>query len=142
MGGKDQFGTSCGVFAGSAPARYEPPPSADMTDAMESYFYNLDVAATNYKAVMETLVRSNAKLTATNSELAHKIMGLTSKNKELQKNMNSLNKKLGNKPSTPSVKPPRVPKLGPSCNKFLYHKPDDCFHLDNNSNKCPAGFSL
>ena len=53
-----------------------------MTDTMESYLYNLSAAATNDKAVLETLVSSNAKLTATNSELAHKIMGITSKNED------------------------------------------------------------
>ena len=52
-----------------------------MTDVMESYFVNLSAASTNDKAVLEILVSSNAKLAVTNSELAHKIMGLTSKNK-------------------------------------------------------------
>ena len=112
-----------------------------MTDAMEYYFDNLAAAATSNKTVLETLVSSNAKLTNTNAELAHKIMGLTSKNEEFQRTMNSLNKNLG-KPSTPSGGPPRVPKLCPNCKKAVYHKPDYFFHPDKNTNKCPGGFRL
>ena len=82
-----------------------------MTNVMESYFVNLSAASTNDKAVLEILVSSNAKHAVTNSELAHKIMGLTLKNEELQRSVNSLNKSLGKKPSAPSGKTPRVPKL-------------------------------
>ena len=85
-----------------------------MTNVMESCFGNLSAASTNDKAVLETLFSSNAKLVATNSELAHKIMGLTSKNKELQRSVNSLNKRLGNKPRAHSGETPRVPKLCPN----------------------------
>ena len=53
-----------------------------MTDTMESYLDNLSASATYYKAVLETLVSSNAKLTATNAKLAHKPMGITSKNED------------------------------------------------------------
>ena len=39
-----------------------------MTDAMEYYFDNFAAAATSNKTVLETLVSSNAKLTATNAK--------------------------------------------------------------------------
>ena len=109
---------------------------------MESYFENLAAAATSDKFVLETLVKSNAKLTATNAELAHKIMGLTSKNEELQRTMNSLNQKLGKPSTTPSGEPPRVTELCPNCNKVVYHKPDGCFHLNKNDNNCMYRFRL
>ena len=69
-------------------------------------------------------------------------MGLTYKNIELHRTVNSPNKKLGNKPSTPSGEPPRVPKLCPNCKKVVYHNPADCFNLDKNVNKHLDGFRL
>ena len=127
-GGKDQFGAANGAFVGFAPAQdkatNEPPTGMEMTDVMKSYFDNLAAAATNDNTVLETLVSSDTELTTTNAELTHTIMGLTSKNEELQRSVNVLNNRVGEKSSAHSGETPSVPKMCPNCKKVVYHKPD------------------
>jgi hypothetical protein len=155
-GGKDQFGSANA-------ATDETPPPDDNNEpvglpALEGYFDNLAAAAVNEKAVLETLVTTNATLTASNAELSATVTKLTNDVRHLQQENNSLRRK-GTAAPPPAVPqpPPReyrrqdrgppiqrlfpTPRHCPNCKRDVRHMPANCHELEANASQRPAGWS-
>ena len=81
--------------------------------ALEGYFDNLCVAATNKKSVLEKLVAKNAKLAATNEDLVAIVKKLSNENKDLQQETYRLKKTGGSR----APKRKRDPTLCPHFKK-------------------------
>jgi hypothetical protein len=147
--GQDQFG---GVAAAAgnarqlqfAPVTAPPPPT---TNDLAGYFDNLAAAATNEKAVLDQLVASNATLTTTNAEMVDAI-------KSLQANVQMLRQELlgfklllangrgrdGGRGGDRGTGGGRPKKLCPNCKREVYHLQAECFELESNKGKRPAGW--
>lgn len=108
-------------------------------DEIAGYFDNLAAATTTERAVLEELVKANATLTSTNEELVGVVKRLTGENKSFQQEVNEFRRRLGNDAAGGVGPLERKPKLCPNCKKVVYHKPDDCFELEKNAAKRPAG---
>ena len=62
---------------------------------MEGFFDNLAAAATNDKAVLAQITDNNTKLVNTNEELAASVKNLTNENRQLQQDINTLQRRVG-----------------------------------------------
>ena len=147
--GQDQFGGVAAAAGNARPLQFAPvtaPPPPNTND-LAGYFDNLAAAATNEKAVLDQLVASNATLTTTNAEMADAI-------KSLQANVQMLRQELlgfktllangrrrdGGRGGDRGTGGGRPKKLCPNCKREVYHLPADCFELEGNKSKRPAGW--
>ena len=62
---------------------------------MEGFFDNLAAAATSDKVVLSQLTDNNTKLVNTNEELLASVKKLTSENRQLQQEINTLRRRVG-----------------------------------------------
>lgn len=115
---------------------------------LDGYFDHLAAATTTEKAVLEELVGTNATLTKTNEELVAVVKKMTTENKLLQNENNSLRKKLtaatvaGTPAGTAPSNTRRVleERKCPHCKKMARHFPSSCYELEKNASKRPAGW--
>lgn len=153
-GGKDQFGSANAATTENLPPSDSEEPMG--LASLEGYFDNLAAAAVNEKAVLESLVASNATLTTSNAELSATVTKLTSDVRHLQQENNALRKKT-NAPTAPAVPPPPPPqprrgwetrqtlfptaRLCANCKRVVRHMPDNCHELEKNASLRPPGWT-
>lgn len=136
----DGLGTSeTGLLAIGGNHRPHAPAPFTM-EVLEGCFDNLAAAATTKRAVMEELVKANGTLTTTNEDLVGVVKKLTAENKQLQQEVNSLCKKAGGDKGPRQQGLGRQPVTCPNCKKPAWHKPDDCFELEQNATRRSVGW--
>ena len=139
VGGQDQFDATHGAAYGAI--RQVPPnqqskgPTRSAAD-LEEYFDALAAAATTKKGVLEYIVKDNAALTTTNTELSASVVGLIKDNKQLSRQVSNWrnNNHIGNKSPAPCPK-----TLCCHCKIKVMHAPDNCFELKKNATRFPRG---
>ena len=142
-GGKEQFGAAhIETPQPARPGTIQPKGSLAREshtmslEAINGYFNKLVAAATNKKLVLEDLVVNLTTLTTRNVEMADTIEKLTGENRQLQKQLNSFQKKLppdelrGATRHQPVVG--RDTKLWLKYKQEVWYKPDDCFEIYKN----------
>ena len=127
-----------------APVTAPPPPT---TNDLAGYFDNLAAAATNEKAVLDQLVANNATLTTTNAEMADVIKSLQANVQMLRQEVSGFKLLLvngqgrdGGRGGDRGTGGGRPKKLCLNCKQEVYHLPDECFKLEKNKGKRPAGW--
>jgi len=116
---------------------------------LEGYFDNLAAAATNEKAVLDQLVANNTKLAATNATLAAAVKSLQEDMKNVRLEIQGLKPSSGggrgraggrNGNGNGNGESFGTKRLCPNCKREVYHAPDDCYKLEKNAGKRPAGW--
>ena len=144
-GGKDLFGSANAATVSPDESEDINPP---MGANLEGYFDNLAAAAMNEKQVLEDLVKSMSKVTASNDVLTKTNVALTHQLAVLHTRVCG----------TATPPPPRAPTgrgtqrrpgaaaagktkaLCPHCNQEVFHLPVDCFELSCNAAKRPRNW--
>ena len=123
------------------------PPQGESMQVMEGYFDNLAAAATNEKHVLEEMVKTMAKLTATNEVLTKTNAGLSHQVTVLQNwkpggGNNQAPRGAANpgRGGAPRNGAGRTKKECPNCKQEVWHTPTDCFELDANASKRPRNW--
>ena len=152
--GQDQFGAAneagAGVPPGTTNCNTKPHLAAEdelntgggMSD-MEGFFDNFAAAATNDKAFLSQLTDNNTKLVNTNEELSASVKKLTSENRQLQQEINTLRRRVGGNMgdnTTNNARGSGSSRRCPNCKREVYHAPDDCYELEKNASLRPAGW--
>ena len=109
-------------------------------DELEGCFDSLANAAVTGKDTLESLVNSNAALTATNAELSNTIKTQAAKIKSLASSLASIKTTKKGNGGGGGSKPKREQKWCPNCKRDTWHDPDDCFELAKNANKRRKGW--
>ena len=152
--GQDQFGEAneAGVGAplGASNRNTKPCRAAEDefdtgggTTEMEGFFDNLAAAATNDKAVLAQLIENKTKLVNTNEELAASVKNLTNENRQLQKEINTIQRRVGGNMgdnTTDNARGSGSSRRCPNCKREVYHAPDECYKLEKNASRRPAGW--
>ena len=81
---------------------------------------------------------NNAKLAATNEELAAIVKKLSNKNKDFQRETYRVKEKGG----SGAKQGKRDPTFFPHCKKEGYHEPNVCFEQAKNKDKRPPGWKI
>ena len=108
---------------------------------MEGFFDNIAAAATNDKAVLSQLADNNTKLVNINEELSASVKNLTSENRQLQQEINTLRRRVGgNTTNNNNSSGSGSSRRCPDCKREVFHTPDDCYELEKNASRRMAGW--
>ena len=135
VGGQDQFGASHSALSQVPQSQQSNGPTKSATD-LDKYFDALAAAVTTEKWVLEELMKANAALATTNTELLASVSSLI-------KSSDQISCRVGNHHSNLTFEDypaPRPKTMCPHCNIILMYAPNNCFYLEKNATIRPRGW--